>query len=223
VIIGNLDLLREKFRNQGTNRELIDDSLSSALSGRELVQRLLAFGSRQGLEPEPVDPNNIVLRLSRLLKRKLGETIKIRSVLNDDLWPIAVDKRQFEMSLLNLIFIARDAMTHGGRLTIESKNIVVHPPFGEHETTPGSYVTLAVIDTGTGMTADVAAQALQPFFTTKLPSSGSGLGLSMVYGFVKQSGGYLTIDTKPGDGTSVTLYLPMANDDRARAESRVAA
>ncbi len=134
MIIGNLDLLREKFRNQGTNRELIDDSLSSALSGRELVQRLLAFGSRQGLEPEPVDPNNIVLRLSRLLKRKLGETIKIRSVLNDDLWPIAVDKRQFEMSLLNLIFIARDAMTHGGRLTIESKNIVVHPPFGEHET-----------------------------------------------------------------------------------------
>ena len=220
VIIGNLGLLREKFCNQDTHRELIDDSLSSASSGRELVQRLLAFGRRQELQPEPMDANNIVLGLSRVLERTLGETIEVRWALNDDLWPITVDKSQFETSLLNLVFNARDAMTRGGLLTIETKNIVVHHPLDEHETiAPGSYITLAVTDTGTGMTPVVAAQALQPFFTTKGPVNGNGLGLSMVYGFVKQSGGYLMIDSKPGDGTSVTLYFPRAKDDPARAET----
>jgi len=219
VIIGNLDLLRDKFSDQDTPRELIDDSLSSASSGRELVQRLLAFGRRQRLQPEPTDANEIVLGLSRVLERTLGETIEIRWALNDDLWPITVDKSQLETSLLNLVFNARDAMTRGGHLTIETKNIVVHQPFGEHETiTSGSYITLAVTDTGTGMTPVVAAQALQPFFTTKERGTGSGLGLSMVYGFVKQSGGYLMINSKPGEGTSVTLYLPTAKDDPARAE-----
>ena len=180
VIIGNLDLLREKFRNQDTHRELIDNSLSSASSGRELVERLLAFGRRQRLQPEPIDANNIVLGLSRALERTLGETIEVRWALNDDLWPITVDKSQFETSLLNLVLNARDAMTRGGLLTIETKNIVVHHPLGEYETiAPGSYITLAVTDTGTGMTPVAAAQALQPFFTTKEPGSGSGLGLSM--------------------------------------------
>jgi PAS domain S-box-containing protein len=219
VIIGNLDLLREKFCNQDTPRELIDDSLSSASSGRELVQRLLAFGRRQRLQPELTDANNIVLGLSRVLERTLGETIEVRWALNDYLWPITVDKSQLETSLLNLVFNARDAMTRGGRLTIETKNVVVHQPFGEHETiTSGSYITLAVTDTGVGMTPVVAAQALQPFFTTKERGNGSGLGLSMVYGFVKQSGGYLMIDSKPGEGTSVTLYLPRGKDDPARAK-----
>ena len=220
VIIGNLDLLREEFGSPDTHRELIDDSLSSASSGRELVQRLLAFGRRQRLHPEPTDANKIALGLSRVLERALGETIETRWVLNDDLWPITVDKSQFETSLLNLVFNARDAMPRGGVLTIETKNMLLqHPCLGEHETiASGSYVTLAVTDTGTGMTPVVAAQAVQPFFTTKEPGNGSGLGLSMVYGFVKQSGGYLLIDSKPGCGTSVTLYLPRAKDDTERAE-----
>ena len=149
----------------------------------------------------------------------LGETIEIRWALNNDLWPIVVDKNQCETSLLNLVFNARDAMPRGGLLTIETKNIVLDHPFGEHETiAPGSYVTLAVTDNGTGMTPVVAARALQPFFTTKEPGKGSGLGLSMVYGFVKQSGGYLTIDSKPSSGTTLRLYLPRAKDDTVRPE-----
>jgi PAS domain S-box-containing protein len=220
VIIGNLDLLREKFSDRDTCRELIEDSLSSASIGRELVQRLLAFGRRQRLRPEPTDANKMVLGLSRVLERALGETIEIRWALGDDLWPITVDKSQFETGLLNLVLNARDAMARGGYLTIETKNVVVHQASGENETiVPGAYVTLAVTDTGVGMTPVVAAQVLQPFFTTKEPGNGSGLGLSMVYGFVKQSGGYLVIDSKAGEGTTATLYLPRADGDPARAEA----
>jgi CheY-like chemotaxis protein len=154
-----------------------------------------------------------------MLERTLGETIEIRWVLNDDLWPVTVDRSQLETSLLNLIFNARDAMTSGGQLTIETKNVVMHQPVDEHETiAAGDYITLMVTDTGTGMTPLVAAQAPQPFFTTKESGNGSGLGLSMVYGFVKQSGGYLMIDSKPGYGTGVTLYLPRARNDFALVE-----
>jgi PAS domain S-box-containing protein len=217
VIIGNLDLLREEFGSRDPQRELIDDSLASASNGRELVQRLLAFGRRQRLQPEPTNANTLVHGLSRVLERTLGERIEIRRVLDDDLWPITVDKSQFETSLLNLALNARDAMTRGGVLTIETKNVVVQHAFGEQETiTPGSYVALTVADTGAGMTPAVAAQALQPFFTTKEAGKGSGLGLSMIYGFVKQSGGYLSIDSKPRDGTSVTLYLPSVEDETAQ-------
>jgi signal transduction histidine kinase len=219
VIIGNLDLLREKFSDHDIRRELIDDSLSSAASGRELVKRLLAFGRRQRLQPEPTDVNKIVFGLSHMLERTLGETIEIRWVLNDDLWPVTVDRSQLETSLLNLIFNARDAMTSGGQLTVETNNVVMHQPVDEHETiAAGDYITLTVTDTGTGMTPLVAAQAPQPFFTTKESGNGSGLGLSMVYGFVKQSGGYLMIDSKPGYGTGVTLYLPRARNDFALVE-----
>jgi PAS domain S-box-containing protein len=218
VIIGNLHLLREKVCDPDENRELIDDSLQSASSGRELVQSLLAFGRYQRPQPEPTDPNGIVLGLSRVLKRTLGETIEIRWFLSHDVWPIAVDKCQLETSLLNLVLNARDAMPHGGFLTIGTRNVVLSHPFGEHETViPGPYVALTMTDNGTGMTPVVAAQALQPFFTTK-PRSGNGLGLNMVYRFVKESGGHLVIDSKPGIGTSVTLYLPMAKGGPARPE-----
>jgi PAS domain S-box-containing protein len=226
VIIGNLDLLREEFGGGHAHRELLDDSLASASGGKELVQRLLAFGRRQSLRSEPTNANTLVLGLSRVLERTLGERIEIRRVLDDDLWTIAVDRSQFETSLLNLALNARDAMTGGGLLTVETRNVVVQHPFGEPEAImPGSYVTVTVTDTGTGMTPAVAAQALQPFFTTKETGRGSGLGLSMVYGFVKQSGGYLSIDSEPGDGTSITLYLPGAEDrtapTRKTTESRL--
>jgi PAS domain S-box-containing protein len=218
VIIGNLDLLQEKSRDQDANRALIEDSLSSASSGKDLVQRLLAFGRRQSLKPEPTDVNSIVSGVARVIERTLGETIETRWILNNDLWPITVDKSQFETSLLNLMFNSRDAMPRGGLLTIETNNIAVNHVFGEREiVAPGSYVTVAVTDNGTGMTPVVAAQAPQPFFTTKDPGDGSGLGLSMVYGFVKQSGGYLMIHSKPAGGTSVTLYFPRANDAAARS------
>jgi PAS domain S-box-containing protein len=218
VIIGNLDLLREKVCDPHENRELIDDSLQSASSGRELVQSLLA-GRYQRPQPEPSDPNGIVLGLSRVLKRTLGEAIEIRWCLSRDVWPIAIDKCQLETSLLNLVLNARDAMPHGGLLTVDTRNVLLSHPFGEPETiVPGSYVALTVTDNGTGMTPVVAAQALQPFFTTKKPGSGNGLGLDRVYRFVRQSGGHLAIDSKPGIGTSVTLYLPMAKDSPVRPE-----
>jgi PAS domain S-box-containing protein len=219
VIIGNLDLLREKVCDPDENRELIDDSLQSASSGRELVQSLLAFGRYQSPQPEPADPNDIVLGLSRVLKRTLGEAIDIRWCLSRDVWPIAIDKCQLEASLLNLVLNARDAMPHGGLLTVDTRNVVLSHPFGEPETiVPGPYVALTVTDNGTGMTPVVAGQALQPFFTTKKLGSGNGLGLNMVDRFVRQSGGHLVIDSKPGIGTSVTLYLPMAKDSPARLE-----
>jgi PAS domain S-box-containing protein len=222
VIIGNLDLLREKFSHQDMRRELIEDSLCSAASGRELVQHLLAFGRRHRLHPEPTDLNKIVFGLSRVLERTLGEAINIRWALNDGLWPITIDKSQLETSLLNLMFNARDAMRRGGQVTIETKNAVLHRPVGGQETiAAGDYVTLTVTDSGNGMPPLVVAQALEPFFTTKESGNGSGLGLSMVYGFVKQSGGYLTIDSKPGLGTSVTLYLPRTRSEFALTEGPI--
>jgi PAS domain S-box-containing protein len=212
VIVGNLDLLREKCRGQGVIQELIDDSLSSASSGSDLVQSLLAFGRRQNLRPEPTNAKTLVLGLSRVIERALGETIEIRWALNNDPGPIIVDKSQFETSLLNLVFNSRDAMPRGGLITIETNNVVVDHPFGEPETiAPGRYVTMVVTDNGTGMAPAVAARAPRPFFTTKEPSDGAGLGLSMVYGFVKQSGGYLMIQSRPAGGTSVTLYFPRAD------------
>jgi PAS domain S-box-containing protein len=212
VIIGNLDLLREKCRGQDVIKDLIDDSLSSASSGSDLVQSLLAFGRRQNLQPEPTDANTLVLGLSRVIERALGETIEIRWALNNDPWPIVVDKSQFETSLLNLVFNSRDAMPRGGLITIETNNVVVNHPFGESETiAAGRYVMMVVTDNGTGMIPAVAARAPRPFFTTKEPGDGAGLGLSMVYGFVRQSGGYLVIQSKPAGGTSVTLYFPRAD------------
>jgi PAS domain S-box-containing protein len=223
VIIGNLDLLREQIHGRSAPRELVDDALSSAASGRELVQSLLAFGRRQRLQPEPADANEIVLGLSRVIERTLSGRFEIRWALTNDLWPIAVDKSQFETGLLNLVLNARDAMPRGGFLTVETRNIVVREPFGEHEAVaPGSYVALAVSDNGIGMTPLVAAQALQPFFTTKEAGTGNGLGLSMVYGFVKQSGGYLVMDSKPGSGTTVTLYFPRAKDSPPRPQTAAA-
>ncbi len=184
-----------------------------------MVQSLLAFGRSQRLDPEPTGANGVVLGLSRVLERTLGKAIEIRWCASHDVWPIAVDKCQFETSLLNLVLNARDAMPRGGVLAVETRNVVLSHPFGDDETViPGPYVALTVTDNGAGMTPVVAAQALQPFFTTKEPGSGNGLGLNMVYRFVKQSGGHLVIESKPGIGTSVTLYFPMAKDSPARPQ-----
>jgi PAS domain S-box-containing protein len=214
IIIGNLDLLREKVRALDPNRELIDDSLSSASSGRELVRTLLSFGRCQTFQPEPIDANSIILGLSHVIERTFGDRIEMRWRLGDDLWPIAVDRCHFESSLLNLVLNARDAMPCGGLLVVETRNIVMQHPAGNLVETlaSGPYVALTVSDNGTGMTPAVAAQALQPFFTTKAPGAGSGLGLAMVHSVASQSGGSLMIDSAPGAGTSVTLYLPVAKN-----------
>ena len=156
--------------------------------------------------------------LLRILERTLGETIDIKRSLPGDLWPIAIDKGQFETALLNLALNARDAMPDGGRLGVDTSNVTLdrRMALSDGHVPPGEYVKMTVSDTGTGMTGDVIERAVQPFFTTKDAKHGSGLGLSMVYGFAKQSGGYFELSSSPGEGTSATLYLPRTHASAGR-------
>ena len=220
VISGNLDLLGDDVANPKMG-ELVEDAHAAAHSGAELTHRLLAFGRRQTLRPQPTAAGKLVKGMSRLLERTLGETIQIEIALPDGLWPIDVDRNQLETSLLNLAINARDAMPDGGILTIGSRNVTLDNGYTEHHVAvdPGDYVRIAVEDTGTGMSPEVAERAIQPFFTTKEVGEGSGLGLSMVYGFAKQSGGHLEISSTLGRGTAVRLYLPRAATAVAEAET----
>jgi len=210
VISGNLSLLSDEGLVDDDKRELTEDALSAARSGAALTTRLIAFGRRQTLHPQVTDTRELMTGLLRILERTLGETIDIRRSLPDDLWPIAIDKAQFETALLNLALNARDAMPDGGLLGVETSNLTLdrRTALGDGHVPPGAYVTIAVSDTGVGMTGDVIERAVQPFFTTKDAKHGSGLGLSMVYGFAKQSGGYFELSSSPGQGTTATLYLP---------------
>ena len=211
-IIGSLDLLSLRLqRGQLDNvRRYIDAATASAHRAAALTHRLLAFARRQSLDVKPTDVNALVRSLEELLRRTLGENIALRTVLDAQVWPALTDSNQFESALLNLVINARDAMPHGGRLTLETGNTLLE----EADTrafeglAPGDYVVLTVSDTGQGMTPDVLSRAFEPFFTTKPIGQGTGLGLSMIYGFVKQSGGHVRIDSEPGLGTSVRLYLP---------------
>jgi signal transduction histidine kinase/ActR/RegA family two-component response regulator len=213
VILGNLDLLREMLEADSKMHELVDDALESARSGVELTHRLLAFGRGQTLNPQATDLRQLLSDMSRLLERTFGETIEVVKILPDQLWSVDVDRSQVETSLLNLALNARDAMAAGGTLTIEAVNIDNHQlRTSMHDSLPpGRFVMIAVGDTGVGMSPGVVERALQPFFTTKEVGHGSGLGLSMVYGFVKQSGGGMEITSEPGRGSIVRLYLPRAS------------
>ena len=175
-----------------------------------LTQRLLAFSRRQPLEPKRIDAGKIVLEATDLLRQTLGESVAIETVLSGGVWPVFVDPSQLETALLNLAINARDAMPGGGKLTIETGNAFLDETYAaaHQEVKPGQYAMIAVSDTGSGMTKEVAEKALEPFFTTKAPGEGTGLGLSQVYGFIKQSGGHLKIYSEPGEGTTVKLYLP---------------
>ncbi len=175
-----------------------------------LTQRLLAFARKQPLAPQTVDPNRFVSGISEMLQRTLTEAIRIETVLAAGLWKVHVDPAQLENALLNLAVNARDAMPAGGRLTIETANTSIDGVYSaaNSDVPAGQYVMVAVTDTGTGMPPDVVARAFEPFFTTKGVGKGSGLGLSQVYGFVRQSGGHVKIYSEPGQGTSIKIYLP---------------
>jgi len=174
-----------------------------------LTQRLLAFSRRQILDPRPVDPNRIVSDMSELIRHSIG-TISLETVLAGEVWHTIIDPNQLENVLLNLAINARDAMPDGGKITIETANVHLDATYAaaDHEVTPGQYVLIAVTDEGTGMTPQHAARAFEPFFTTKGIGKGSGLGLSQVYGFVKQSKGHVKLYSELGSGTTVKLYLP---------------
>ncbi len=209
IVVGNLEMVARRLGpGEDRVRRGVENAMSGAQRAATLTQRLLAFSRRQPLAPKPLDPNSLVDGMSDLMQRTLGETITIHTKLAHDLWIVEADANQLENALLNLAVNGRDAMADGGTLTITTANGVVGESDADEETFPGQYVSLAVCDSGTGMSEDTMARVFEPFFTTKEVGKGTGLGLSMVYGFVKQSGGHLRIDSSLGRGTTVTLYLP---------------
>ena len=217
VINGNLELISEGKADDAEAKEMAADALRAAGRGADLTYQLLAYSRRQPLEPKVVKLPALINETVKLLLRTLGETIEIRRAMPADLWPTRIDPSQLQNAVVNLAVNARDAMPNGGKLTIEADNVVLDEEFARQnaEVVPGPYVRLAVSDNGTGIPRDVIDRVLEPFFTTKPVGKGSGLGLSMVFGFVKQSGGHLKIYSEPGKGTTVSLYLPKAQEPGA--------
>ncbi|WP_027923787.1 PAS domain-containing sensor histidine kinase [Pseudomonas sp. URMO17WK12:I12] len=211
-IIGSLDLM-QRYIADGRTHEIsrfTEAAVSSANRAAALTHRLLAFSRRQSLDRKPLNANELVRSLEDLLSRTTGDHIELNLQLADEVWPISTDVSQLENALLNLVINARDAMPDGGQLLIETSNVYLD---GTDITTlepvkAGDYVMIAVSDNGTGMTPSVLAKAFDPFFTTKPIGQGTGLGLSMIYGFAQQSGGHVSLFSLPGKGTSVRLYLP---------------
>ncbi len=209
VILGNAELVADRL---GEDDKQVGAIVHAATRGAELTQRLLSFSRQQALRPQTVDLNACVTGMTDMLGRTLGETIEIEPILASGLSTAEFDPGQLESALLNLAVNARDAMPKGGRLTIETANIELDDGYAaaQGDVTPGHYVRLSVTDTGTGIPPENIDHVFEPFFTTKEVGEGSGLGLSMVFGFAKQSGGHVTISSEPGCGTTVQLYLPQA-------------
>jgi PAS domain S-box-containing protein len=209
TIIPSLELAQPHIKDERVLRYL-DNAMHAAERGAQLTNQLLAFSRRHELFTEPVDVNQVISAACEMLPRTIGPRIAIETVLDVDAWPAMTEHGQLDLALLNLAINARDAMPEGGKLTIATKNVTRgsgsrRPPFD-----PGDYVMISVADTGTGMTDEVRSRAFEPFFTTKGMGKGTGLGLAMVYGFVKQSGGTITIDSEIGRGTIFRIYLPRA-------------
>jgi PAS domain S-box-containing protein len=214
IIVGSLETVRRQIKQTGFDAANIEHLIDSAMRGAQraasLTQRLLAFSRQQPLDPKPIDLSRLVTGMSDLLHRTIGEQISIETVMSAGLWRTNIDANQLEMAIINLAVNARDAMPNGGKLTIETANVSLDEGYtvSQAEVIPGQYVMLAVTDNGVGMTRDILAKAFEPFFTTKDIGHGTGLGLSQVYGFVKQSGGHVKIYSELGGGTSVKIYLP---------------
>jgi CheY-like chemotaxis protein len=225
IIIGNLERIQRRLDKPEANAAHLKESAANALLGAQraatLTRQLLAFSRRQALDPKLIDVNRLVAGMSDLLRRTLGERIDVVTVLDSELWQAHADPNQLEGALLNLAVNARDAMTEGGKLTIKTANAELDERYArtqEEQVAPGQYVAIMLTDTGTGMSPDVMARVFEPFFTTKDIGHGTGLGLSQVYGFVKQSGGHVNIYSEPGQGTTVKLYLPRHFAGAHRAE-----
>jgi len=221
VISGNLEMLgRHIVRPEA--REILAEAHEATELGAKLANRLLAFGRRQPLNPKAIDLNALIEGMTDLLRRSLGASIEIETSLSRRLPKTMSDPGQVENALLNLAINARDAMPDGGGVRIETSEVVIDAEYASEHRDVGSgrYVLLAVTDTGHGMPEEVRRRAFEPFFTTKGSAAGSGLGLSMVYGFVKQSGGHIELDSEPGRGTTVRLYLPALASEGERAKTR---
>ncbi len=215
-VLGALDLIQRRVASGRVNDlgRYVDAATSSANRAAALTHRLLAFARRQSLDPQPVDVNQLVCSMEDMLRRTMAEHIELSTRLQPDPWLAYTDAHQLENALLNLVINARDAMSEGGKLVIQTGCVQIKS-IKPDSPEPGDYVTLSVADNGTGMPPEVVAKAFDPFFTTKPIGQGTGLGLSMVYGFVKQTGGHVRIDSTPGEGTLITLFLPR---NRAQGE-----
>jgi PAS domain S-box-containing protein len=217
VVLGNVDLVARaaaEAKMDEKTRKRLGYMRTAAERGATLTAQLLAFSRRQRLEARPVDLNDTVIGMRDLLQSSMGGSVRLEARLRPDLWPALVDPTQIELIILNLAINARDAMEVGGSLTVSTDNITLGEPDRAEEPPPGDYVLIAVTDTGSGMTPEVRDRAFEPFFTTKPIGKGSGLGLPQVYGFATQSGGGVAIETKLGEGTSVRVYLPRAQERR---------
>jgi PAS domain S-box-containing protein len=221
IIVGNLETVQRQLRTPRANVAALEQPVDSAMRGAQravsLTQRLLAFSRQQPLDPKPVDISRLVTGMSDLLHRSIGEQIAVETILAGGLARANVDAHQLEIAVINLAVNARDAMPGGGRLTITTANVRLDAAALAEtaEAVAGDYIMLAVADTGTGMTPEALARAFEPFFTTKDIGHGTGLGLSQVYGFIRQSGGHVTITSAVGQGTTVRLYLPRIDPDEA--------
>ncbi len=220
IILGNLQLLDEELDPGDERHELIADAIWSVERGSELTNRLLAFARRQRLNPKNTNVNVVIGEMTDLLRRTLGDRIAIREILAEGLWMTMIDRGQLESAIVNLVVNARDAMPDGGVVTLATHNVIVDAAPDPDQTgpPPGQYVRIAVTDTGCGMSPDVVERIFEPFFTTKGFGKGSGLGLSMVYGFVTQSGGHIVVDSAPDAGTSMLIYLPQTEAEGESAE-----
>jgi PAS domain S-box-containing protein len=212
ILLGNAELMREMLADDPKLSEISGMMVTAAQRGAELTQRLLAFARRQALEPKAVNINRLIARLDGLLRRSLGDDVEIELTLGGGLWTAMVDEGQLENAVLNLCLNARDAMSGGGRLTIETANMRLDQDYADQhdEVKPGQYVMIAISDTGRGIDAQHIDKVFEPFFTTKAKGKGTGLGLSMTYGFVKQSDGHIKVYSELDEGTTIRMYLPRA-------------
>jgi PAS domain S-box-containing protein len=210
IIMGNLQLIDHAVRDNEKAGKRVNEAIDAAIKGSELTRQLLAYSRRQTLEPREVNINALVEGMAPLVSRSIGETVRVKVDLMDGEPKAVIDPSQLESTILNLAINARDAMPSGGMLAIETQPAYLDEAYAAQypEVTPGHYVMVAVSDTGTGIPAELIEKVFQPFFTTKEPGKGSGLGLSMVYGFIKQSGGHIQVYSEMGHGTSIKMYLP---------------
>ena len=215
IISGNLQLLGPDVAGNERAERRIANAMAGVQRGAKLANQLLAFGRRQPLEPKVINVGKLISGMEDLLRRSIGEAVEMETVVSGGLWNTFADPNQVENAVLNLAINARDAMDGMGKLTIEVRNTILDHDYAakNHDVEPGQYVMLAVSDTGTGISSEVIEHVFEPFFTTKPEGKGSGLGLSMVYGFLKQSGGHVKIYSEDGQGTTVKLYLPRVHED----------
>jgi PAS domain S-box-containing protein len=212
VIAGNLELMEPRLADEDS-RALLKEAQDAAGLGSKLTDQLLTFARRRHMDAQVIQLNELVVSVTDMLRRTLGEDITLSTSLAHEVWATRADPGQFQSAIVNMAVNARDAMPNGGKLVVETRNVVFNEEQGDFqaELSPGEYVQLSISDTGTGMPTEVKERVFEPFFTTKEKARGTGLGLAMVYGFAKQSGGHVTIYSEVGHGTTINLYLPRAD------------